>query len=77
MNDSRSVIARVDTVKRVFKHGLSQKTLFISLTDTFMNSIIKTTANNLYILPYLDKNNCNSCILAYRHLAFTSNFSVF
>ena len=73
MNDSRCIILRILTVNRILNHGFTEISVYISLAHALIDSISQRTADQMYILSYLDKHNCHSGILADRNHLLTSD----
>ena len=63
MDDRRGIVLCIFTFKRIFHNRFAQITVYITLSDSFIDRSFQTTAFKMHILSDLHKDHCHSRIL--------------
>ena len=73
MDDSRSVVLRVDTVYRLY-YGFTKITFHISVVHTLIHRFGQAASFYMYVLSYFQENDSHTSILADGNPVFPGNF---
>ena len=76
VNDRRSIVARIDSFKRIGYYRAAQPAVYIALRNAAVERLVDVAADKVDVLSDLHKDDCHSRILTDRYGLLSGNVDI-